>query len=439
MPTDRLGRSPRRTPRPSDARRLAVACIAFGALASFGAAFSCGEDEPRSQGDPAPRPIPFEERIPYGAPPVDYESDAADDAGARLARKLADGSVRFAWHEGRGWLPSLLEALEVPVSSQSLVFSKTALNPHLVGPKNPRAVYFSDDAYVGWVPGAAALEIATVDPVKGALFYVLPQDAEQPPRLRREARCLACHAGETTLHVPGHVVRGFVTDESGKPLSGWSRITHEQPYARRFGGWYVTGTHAGWTHAGNLFGSGTVERAKLEPGLRANLTDLSPLTDLSRYPSPHSDLVAQLVLHHQVHAQNLVARVAYEHRFGLRSDADERLARYLLFVDEPLLPGPVQGTTSFAEDFASRGPRDVQGRSLRTLDLRTRLLRHRLSWIVQTHAVRAWPGELRERVFARLWTVLHSEAAPHSADERTAIVEIVRATEPRIPIAWRRP
>ena len=54
-----------------------------------------------------------------------------------------------------------------------LVYSKTALNPQLVSPETPRAVFFNENSYVGWVPGAAALEIAAVDPHKGLMFYTL--------------------------------------------------------------------------------------------------------------------------------------------------------------------------------------------------------------------------------------------------------------------------
>lgn len=34
-----------------------------------------------------------------------------------------------------------------------LVFSKTSLQINPISPSNPRALYFSANAYVGWVPG----------------------------------------------------------------------------------------------------------------------------------------------------------------------------------------------------------------------------------------------------------------------------------------------
>ena len=58
------------------------------------------------------------------------------------------------------------------------------------------------------------------------------------------------------------------------------------------------------------------------------------------------------------------------------------LVDYLLFVDERPLPGPVDGTSPFARVFAAGGPRDAHGRSLRQLDLHTRLMRYPCSYLI---------------------------------------------------------
>ena len=61
-------------------------------------------------------------------------------------------------------------------------------------------------------------------------------------------------------------------------------------------------------------------------------------------------------------------RVGSPARKDAESPLDQSAAEmvdYLLFVDEAPLPGPISGTSSFAADFAARGPRDAQGRSLR--------------------------------------------------------------------------
>lgn len=80
-----------------------------------------------------------------------------------------------------------------------LVFSKTSLQRERISPARPRAIYFSDDAYVGWVQYGRVLEISAVDPRQGAIFYTLAQRmAEQPRFVRDRGDCLACHASSRT-------------------------------------------------------------------------------------------------------------------------------------------------------------------------------------------------------------------------------------------------
>ncbi|MCA9118062.1 MAG: hypothetical protein KDA79_23485, partial [Planctomycetaceae bacterium] len=332
---------------------------------------------------PAPREVKLTDNIPWGQPPIDYHSTAAADPVARLDRLLASGDVSLEPAGPQGRLVPLLRLLEIPQSSQVLVFSKTSVNRKLISPASPRAIYFNDEVYVAWVEGAGSLEISAVDPTKGASFYVLPQNEQTPARFRRERSCLACHAGATSLNVPGHLVRSFVTREDGSPVSGYSRTSHETLLSRRFGGWFVTGQTGQQHHLGNLFGTEAVNGHQQEPGRYCNLDDLSALTDTSRLLTPHSDLVALLVLQHQLHGQNLLTRAGFEHLLQVRSDVMEHLIRYLLFHDEPALTEPVAGTSPFAKEFplrASPGP----GRELRQLDLHHRLLKHRLSWLIDT-------------------------------------------------------
>src|SRR6266540_2601223 len=143
-----------------------------------------------------------EERI------IHYEAtDGLTDPVARLQKRLADGTTRLKFEAGRGYLPSLLEALRIPVSSQGLVFSKTSSQRHHTNPHTPRAVYFGDDVSVGWVPGGRVIDLASVDPNRGPLFYTLEQDPEGPPRFTRGADCMQCHLAPKTLNVPGLLVR----------------------------------------------------------------------------------------------------------------------------------------------------------------------------------------------------------------------------------------
>jgi hypothetical protein len=79
---------------------------------------------------------------------------------------------------------------------------------------------------------------------------------------------------------------------------------------------------------------------------------------------------------------------------------------YLLFIDEPALPAQVRGISRFAEVFSAGGPRDSKGRSLRELDLQTRLFKYRCSYMIVSPVFDALPGEVKTAVYARMRDVL---------------------------------
>src|SRR5882724_10666738 len=110
----------------------------------------------------------------------EYDTRPVDD---RFTRFLA------AWDAGQtpemdlsGDLPflqSLLKQLNVPLSSQMLVFTATSLQKGLISARNPRALYFNDDTYVGFVP-RGRVEVISLDPELGGIFYIF--DRLQPGR-----------------------------------------------------------------------------------------------------------------------------------------------------------------------------------------------------------------------------------------------------------------
>src|SRR5213078_1045986 len=83
----------------------------------------------------------------YEREPIRYSSARADDPIARLQRQIEAGKATLAFDPKHGYLPALLKALEIPVSSQVLVFSKTSFQRDLIDPEHPRALYFNDDVY----------------------------------------------------------------------------------------------------------------------------------------------------------------------------------------------------------------------------------------------------------------------------------------------------
>src|SRR5688572_20268327 len=87
----------------------------------------------------------------YERPPINYLTAQANDPVARLAKRLESGQLQLSYDPKSGYLPALLSELKIPVSSQTLVFSKTSFQRDLIGPDRPRALYFNDDIYVGYV------------------------------------------------------------------------------------------------------------------------------------------------------------------------------------------------------------------------------------------------------------------------------------------------
>ncbi len=380
-----------------------------------------------------------------------YKGTDAAGAVAELQRRLDAGAARLAHEPAYGYLTALLKELNVPATSQLLVASKTSPNKALISPKTPRALYYNDQVSVAYVPAAEVIELAAADPKLGVVFYTLSQRATERPRLQRDDRCLECHASAKTLNVPGILVRSFLTKDDGEVelLSGLL-VDHRTPLADRWGGYYVTGRHGKQSHRGNLFGTAAIARHEKEPLCNANVTDLAPLLDISRYPSAGSDIVALLTHEHQAHAQNLLTRVHYDTVNALRSGdsmrpaypAIEALLRYLLFVEETPLTSPVQGSSHFAEEFSKTGPKDGKGRSLRQLNLQTRLFEFPCSYMVYSSSFARLPQEARRHFYRRLWDILDGqdrspEFAKLGPESRTAIREILIATKKDLPAYWR--
>lgn len=395
----------------------------------------CLVSECRAQGAPAGA-------FPYREEPVDYFSDDLADPVSRLREKVQRGDVRLEFETGTGRLRSLLKELGVPAASQMLVFAKNSVHARLISPDNPRALYFNDSTYIGFVPGAPFLEISAIDPRKGAVFYTLSQKEDEPPALAREESCLLCHASGNSLNVPGQLVRSFVTDTQGNPTRGHSKINHDSPYAQRWGGWYVTGESGLLPHLGNLSTAADLADHDRHPNGPGRSVALASRIDASKYLSRHSDIAALLVHDHQTWMHNLITRVNYEHQYERREDSEEALVRYLLFADEPALADPVLGNSSFESIFARQGPRDGQGRSLRDLDLETRLFKYRCSFLIYSPAFDHLPDPVQGRVYRRLWEVLSAEDPPAPFDrlprsERRAILEILRDTKAGLPEYWK--
>ncbi|PYS40727.1 MAG: hypothetical protein DMG14_09605 [Acidobacteria bacterium] len=380
------------------------------------------------------------------------------NSAADLAQQIQARKIVLNYDETHGYLRSLLKQLNVPISSQTLVFSKSSFQLSQIGPEAPRAVYFNDDVYVGWVNHGQFIEIAEVDPQTGPVFYKLTQEYDPYPLVQRETEeCLVCHdTFQTSTPVPRLLMLSVLPNPEGNALKAAALITNDQsPLRERWGGWYVTGTHGMQRHLGNTLVRARADDvddmkkfiARMDLSVGANVTDLRSKFDTKEYLSPHSDIVALMVLGHQTHVHNMITSGVYEIRDAITQglsrekmadavkDAGERIVRAMLFVSEAQLTEPIRGTSSFAEEFMKRGPRDSKGRSLRDLDLQHRLLRYPLSYLIYSKSFDAMPGELKDYVNRRVREVLTGEDKSAdfqhlSAEDRTAILEILRETKP---------
>ena len=382
-------------------------------------------------------------------PAIAYNGPTADKV-ANLNRRIQAGEVTLPFQERTGYLRGLLTALDIPVESQVALFSGTSLQSQIINARNPRTIFFNDSVTVGWMAGGF-IEVATLDPRQGAVFYVLPQAPARMPKLSRDTRCLQCHYSTATLGVPGFLARSIPSMQSGMILPWLGNYTtdHRSPLSERWGGWYVTG-RSGARHLGNVT---ALDRASQELQIddaNLNVATLSDRFDTTAYLSAHSDIIALLVFDHQMRMMNLLTRLGWEARIlehdrradsgGLRDVVNE-LVDYLLFVDEARFDR-VSGSTDFAQRFSATGPRDRHGRSLRDLDLQRRLLRYPCSYMIYSDTFVALPENARRAVYERLWDVLSGSdtAAKYrklAVADRTAVIEILRDTKSDLPAVFR--
>jgi len=394
--------------------------------------------------------------VPLDHPAIRYYQEPADPV-ARLQKRLESGRTKLDFAPTWGYLPALLKELDINIDSQALVFSKSSIQVSHISPRTPRAIYFNDDVSVGYVQGGDVLELSALDPRLGIILYSLDVERSAKPVFSRRDDCLRCHQGPITMGIPGIFVSSLhPRADDLRDVHGSSFVTdHRTSFKDRWGGWYVTGTHGSATHLGN---NATLVDP-LQPGGRGgpetqNLTSLQGLFDTSRYPAATSDIVALLTLEHQTHMTNLFVRIGWDIRIAehdgktddatrkqLLSEMDE-MFDYMLFAGEDPLKAPVAGVSTFTKTFPQRGPRDSRGRSLRDFDLKTRLFRYPLSYMIYDAAFDALPDMAKERVYRRLYDVLagkdRAEAFAHlSAEDRRAILEIVRDTKKDLPAYWR--
>ncbi|GAA4420602.1 hypothetical protein [Bremerella cremea] len=399
---------------------------------------------------------------PYDEPPINYSETSDDNPIAELQKRLDDGSAQLDYDEEHGFLQAVLKALEISEESQVLVYSKTSFQLSAISPRKPRALYYNDHSYIGWVQGGDVIEVMTTDPVRGEVFYTLRQENDEAPKfVRDKGQCTVCHASSRTHRVPGGLVRSAFVNAGGMPHYGAGTFNTDQtsPLSERWGGWYVTGTHGKMRHMGNAISRDRHDPENIDREAGANVTDLSELFKVDKYLTPHSDIVALMVLEHQLQMQNLLTLASHEARRSAHHDqvmnealerspdfesettqrriatAANKVVSYMLFADEAKLTDPIQGTSQFVTEFQAAGKKDSQGRSLRELDLKSRLFKYPCSYMIYSTTFDELPLNMQTAISRRLREVLDGrdasdEFAHLSQTDRAAIAEIVKETKP---------
>jgi hypothetical protein len=385
--------------------------------------------------------------------PHSYFEHRPQDRLARLHQDIAAGKASVDTSDEQTFLKTLMEALDVPVSSQILVFSATSLQSEIINPRNPRALYFNDDTYVGWVPGGR-VEVAAIDPEMGPMFYVYERFRPgQVPVPERSTRCFACHAGSATKYVPGLIAESVLVSMAGSSLETYRHDEqgHQIPLEKRFGGWLLTGAHNLSKHQGNAAGrseAGKLTRFDASPGV---------FSDLGKHLLPSSDILPHLVHEHQMGFENRLFQATYllrqrkhENSGRLSQEAEKELdalaaefARYVLFADEAPLPSRgIQGDPAFIEDFQRNRRPSRSGDSLKDFDLRTRIFKFRCSFMLHTDSWTRAPEWWRDRVYFHMALGLRESGTPPElshlpVSERLAIRSILKETMDNLPAWWR--
>ena len=395
----------------------------------------------------------------------------SNDPVAKMWERWQGGGFKPALSDARACVASVLAELKISPATQTLVFSKTSLQNSAIDPQNPRSVFFNEECYAGWAQGGV-LEIIGMDPQTGPRFYslTLPGAGGDQPELRTTEICLSCHQGPRTGGVPGMLVRSVYTGESGQPmLNEGSLVTgHESPLRDRWGGWYVTGKHGAERHRGNSFAQRRGMRISFDHEAGANVTTLERYFSPERLLAKGSDIVALMVLEHQCALHNKLTEAARSTRDALERQRDARkrarepvveepqgaalgiingqaeaVVRHLLFCGEYALQDAVSGDPAFQEAFRRNRTATQDGRSLKDFDLRTRLFRHRCSYMIYSRGFEALPRAVKQVIYRRLHEVLTGKdqdgAFAHlSAEERRNIREILRETKADLPDYWGR-
>lgn len=213
-------------------------------------------------------------------------------------------------------------------------------------------------------------------------------------------------------------------------------------------------------HMGNAFAVRENGQIKLDVVSHSEKTDLSEYFQSSKLLRADSDVVNLMLFDHQIELHSLLIEARYRERISqywagknggnipesTLADTDKfikKLVRYMLFADEVSLDvHTVKRNTEFEKDFFANKRVDADGNSLPDFDLKTRLFKNRLSYMIYSQGFENAPQFMKDRVYKGLWDILTPKTAPEGYDyfdegEREQIVSILRASKDDLPDYWK--
>ena len=140
--------------------------------------------------------------VPLDDPAIQYAGPMFGPHRA-LEKQVENGKVKLDYAaNGWGYLPAVLKQLGINIDSQVLVFSRTSIQTSHISPQTPRAIYFNDDSAVGFVQNGEVLEMSSIDPRQGAVFYSLDTEKSAKPEFTLPGNDRRNESGRSRSH-PG--------------------------------------------------------------------------------------------------------------------------------------------------------------------------------------------------------------------------------------------
>ena len=349
-----------------------------------------------------------------------YFEKLPQDPFSKFKRKVESGIIKLNFESEKKYLLSLLDELSISPHSQLLVYSTTSLQLSRISPTNPRAIYFTDDIYLGYVPGGQ-IEIIGIDPQLGAIPYIfnLPKENDfKHPTIHRSKRCMNCHASPDIGGAPGLLIASVVPGPGGGSIDAFRKKIsgHGVPYEERFGGWHITGQHPfikTWANQTGEMRDGNINKIPNPPG---------KYFTWEKYLTEKSDLIPHLLLEHQIGFTNRCIATTYKFREqailnrdagnmikvnDLIEEETQSLLSYILFKNEVLLPeNKINSETQYVLDFENSNTSNPKGKDLRKLNLKTRLFNLRCSYMIFSNSFTGLPSVIKAYLINELHFIL---------------------------------